>query len=120
MRLEQVVLNLLNNARDAIQSERQGKARRAGGEIDVAVVDDRCAKSIRIVVADTGGGIPAAMMERIFEPFVTTKEAAKGTGLGLSISYGIVAEMGGTIEAKNVGKGARFAITLPVSPVPEH
>ena len=119
VRLEQVVLNLLNNARDAIVAQGQHEGRGASGEIDVAVIDDGRANAIRIVVADSGGGVPAAVMERIFDPFVTTKEEGKGTGLGLSISYGIIAEMGGTIEAKNAGKGARFEITLPVRLDPE-
>ncbi len=119
VRLEQVVLNLLNNARDAIVAQGQHEGRGASGEIDVAVIDDGRANAIRIVVADSGGGVPAAVMERIFDPFVTTKEEGKGTGLGLSISYGIIAEMGGTIEAKNAGKGARFEITVPVRVDPE-
>ena len=119
VRLEQVVLNLLNNARDAIVAQGRHEGRGASGEIDVAVIDDGRANAIRIVVADSGGGVPAAVMERIFEPFVTTKEEGKGTGLGLSISYGIIAEMGGTIEAKNAGKGARFEITVPVRVDPE-
>ncbi len=119
VRLEQVVLNLLNNARDAIVAQGQHEGRGASGEIDVAVIDDGRANAIRIVVADSGGGVPAAVMERIFEPFVTTKEEGKGTGLGLSISYGIIAEMGGTIEAKNAGKGARFEITVPVRVDPD-
>ncbi len=119
VRLEQVVLNLLNNARDAIVAQGQHEGRGASGEIDVAVIDDGRANAIRIVVADSGGGVPAAVMERIFDPFVTTKEEGKGTGLGLSISFGIIAEMGGTIEAKNAGKGARFEITLPVRVDPD-
>ena len=62
---------------------------------------------------DTGGGIPEAAMSRIFEPFFTTKEVGDGTGLGLSVSYGIITDMGGTIDAANARDGAVFTITLP-------
>ncbi len=62
---------------------------------------------------DTGGGIPEAAMLHIFEPFFTTKEVGEGTGLGLSVSYGIITDMGGTIDATNAQDGAVFTITLP-------
>ena len=65
--------------------------------------------------ARTGGGVPKGQISRIFEPFYTTKETGKGTGLGLSISYGIVTDMGGTIEVANVDGGAEFVISLPVA-----
>ncbi len=71
--------------------------------------------SVRLVVEDSGGGIPETIIKRVFEPFFTTKETGKGTGLGLSISYGIVSDMGGVIEAANSGDGARITITLPVA-----
>ncbi len=54
-------------------------------------------------------------MDRIFEPFVTTKDRDKGTGLGLSVSYGIIMDLGGTIKARNVDGGAEFTITLPAA-----
>ncbi len=116
VRLEQVMLNLLNNARDAILANPRPStlARRARRKVDVKVVDDRRGKVIRISVIDNGGGIPEQVLGRMFEPFFTTKEVGKGTGLGLSISYGIIAEMGGTIEARNVRNKACFEITLPV------
>ena len=65
--------------------------------------------------AVTGGGTPEATMSRIFEPFFTTKEVGKGTGLGLSISYGIINDMGGTIEAATTNDGAALPITLPAA-----
>ncbi|HEC60848.1 MAG TPA: PAS domain S-box protein, partial [bacterium] len=91
---EQVILNLLTNARDAIQSYDQLKEKR----IRLAV-ETEDSENIKVIVEDTGGGIPDNVVERIFEPFFTTKEIGMGTGLGLSVSYGIVRDMGGTIEA---------------------
>ena len=83
-------------------------------EIRLTMEDDGVSDRIRLVVTDTGGGIPETALERIFDPFFTTKEVGQGTGLGLSISYGIVTDMGGMIEAENVEGGARFTITLRV------
>jgi C4-dicarboxylate-specific signal transduction histidine kinase len=70
-------------------------------------------KGVHISAEDAGGGIPADVLPRIFEPFYTTKEIGKGTGLGLSVSYGIIKDMNGTIVADNINGGARFTITLP-------
>jgi PAS domain S-box-containing protein len=109
VQMEQVILNLLTNARDAIR-ENPADAERT---ITLAV-DDTGADAVRISVTDTGGGIPENALNRIFEPFYTTKELNKGTGLGLSVSYGIVRDMGGAIAAENAGGGARLTITLPV------
>ena len=102
--LQQVVLNLVTNAWDAVAS---------GGEvmIETGVTDDPPA--IRLVVADTGRGIEPATLPRIFDPFFSTKP--KGTGLGLSITDGIVREHGGTIEVESTpGRGTRFTLTFPV------
>lgn len=102
--LQQVFLNLLNNAFAAVSD---------GGGIEIHVErvgDDRVA----VRIADDGCGIPRANIERIFEPFFTTKEGS-GTGLGLSITYGIVRKLGGTIEVESeVGSGTRFTVVLPV------
>ena len=99
VQFEPVVRNLLTNARDAI---------------DLEVLDDPGADTLRIRVRDTGSGIPEAAMGRIFEPFFTTREVGNGTGPGLSISYGIVTGMGGALEARNVDDGAEITISLPV------
>jgi len=129
--LEQVIMNLAVNARDAIQEH--GGGEQATGTLSFATrhVD---ADDIRrmdseiippgdytvLVVEDTGGGIPRRVMAKIFEPFFTTKEQGKGTGLGLSTVYGIVKQSGGFIFAENVqdgaggGRGARFTVYLPV------
>ena len=105
IQMEQVVLNLLTNARDAM-SERDGESK-----ITLRVFSDH--KDVHIISEDTGGGIAEEALPRIFEPFYTTKEMGKGTGLGLSVGYGIVRDMDGTIRAENIGDGARFSITLP-------
>jgi signal transduction histidine kinase/uncharacterized membrane protein YqjE len=103
---EQVLLNIINNARDAI------KSRGAQGEIRITVSkrDDQCV----ITASDSGGGIPEEIIDRVFEPFFTTKAPNEGTGLGLSVSYGIVEDMGGHITVKNTELGAEFEMTLPL------
>ena len=107
IQMEQVILNLLTNARDAMaENDRESK-------ITLRVFEDD--KGVHIISEDTGGGIPEDVLSRIFEPFYTTKEMGKGTGLGLSVSYGIVRDMYGTIIAENIGYGARFTITLPIA-----
>lgn len=109
--LEQVLANLLRNARDAIEARgREAAAARREIRIEARRAGPGM---VAIRVADTGGGIPAAVMERLFEPFVTTKDVEHGTGLGLSICHGLVRAMGGTIVAENGAEGAVFTITLP-------
>jgi histidine kinase len=114
-RLEQVIINLLVNARDAIEDKvESGKGRRGEDKIYIRTFSD--SKTVRIEVMDTGLGIPEAVMGKIFEPFFTTKRPGKGTGLGLSISYGIVKDFGGTIQASSEKeRGARFVIEFPIS-----
>ena len=105
IQMEQVVINLLTNARDAMSEK--GTA----STIILRIFSDP--KNIHITSEDTGGGIAQNALTRIFEPFYTTKEMGKGTGLGLSVGYGIIRDMGGTITAENINDGARFTITLP-------
>jgi C4-dicarboxylate-specific signal transduction histidine kinase len=112
--LEQVLANLLLNARDALATRPAGTPRRiriTAGPGPEGVV--------RLTVADTGGGIAPEVMARLFEPFVTTKGPDKGTGLGLSICHGLIQAMGGNIEAQNDAEGAVFTITLPSAPAGE-
>ena len=127
--LEQVIINLGVNARDAIQAKRGGgKGRLTMVTRRVTAADVRRMKSdvvpigdyTVLIVEDTGGGIPPEHLTKIFEPFFTTKEMGKGTGLGLSTVYGIVKQSGGFIFVDNVAgedgrpRGARFTIYLPV------
>ncbi|UYH56256.1 response regulator [Qipengyuania sp. SS22] len=132
--LEQVIINLAVNARDAMQMNaiKRGKqdwkgsltlaTRRVSARdvrkmgIDIMPADDYTV----LIVQDTGGGIPDEHLNKIFEPFFTTKEQGKGTGLGLSTVYGIVKQSNGFIFADNVQGpdgtliGARFTMYLPV------
>ncbi|MBX8522156.1 PAS domain-containing protein [Pseudomonas cichorii] len=109
--LEQVLINLMVNARDALLSRRE-KDRDFEPWIGLGVEEDE--NIIRLSVQDNGGGIDPRLLERIFEPFFTTKPVGVGTGLGLSVSYGIVDQMGGQLSVSNVDEGARFQIELPI------
>jgi C4-dicarboxylate-specific signal transduction histidine kinase len=108
IQLEQVFINLLTNARDALEDVTDEPKR-----IRVASTLER--DRIEIVFADNGPGIPPALAQRVFDPFFTTKEVGTGTGLGLSITYSIVKEHGGEISiSQSAGGGATFCIELPV------
>jgi len=112
-RLEQVFVNLLINARDAI--EKKGEQRDRKEEAKRITLRTKAEDAmVTIEVTDTGTGIPEALLDRIFEPFFTTKKVGKGTGLGLSISYGIVQDYDGTIKVESKeGEGATFIIRFP-------
>ncbi|MBN7118374.1 sensor histidine kinase [Ectopseudomonas oleovorans] len=107
IRIEQVILNLLHNALDAM----------AESETRILLVrivreDDGCLLSVE----DSGGGIAEETLGRVFEPFFTTKPVGQGLGLGLAVSYGIVRDLGGTLEAHNGELGAVFTLRLPAAP----
>jgi histidine kinase len=113
-RLEQVFINLVLNARDAIEERREREGLRVPGLIRVTTTgrDGRVMAS----VADNGLGVPDADKVRIFDPFFTTKDVGQGTGLGLSISYGIVRDYDGTIAVKDrPGGGALFELSFPAA-----
>ncbi|WP_431268103.1 ATP-binding protein [Dankookia sp. P2] len=109
--LEQVLVNLLGNARDAMEALPADRPRR----VRLSALE-AAPGTVTLTVADTAGGIPEAVMARLFEPFVSTKDADRGTGLGLSICHGLVRAMGGEITARNDGAGAVFTITLAAAP----
>ena len=113
--LEQVLINLAVNARDAMPEG--GTLTIATSRAEVAEAPGRTGGTVaRIVVSDNGRGMSAEVRARVFEPFFTTKEAGRGTGLGLSIVFGVVHQMGGTIDLwSEPGQGARFTIDLPVT-----
>ena len=117
-KLEQVILNLLSNARDAAAA-RADRAAREGREfvpeVSVGVAEDRKTGTVILSVTDNGGGVPEDVLDEIFDPFFTTKAEGQGTGLGLSISYSIIDTMGGRIEVRNAEDGARFDVILPVA-----
>lgn len=112
-RLEQVVINLLINARDAIE-ERWKDAVPLADDKKIYISSDFTDDEVVIEICDTGPGIPDPIQARLFEPFFTTKDVGKGTGLGLSISYGIVKDYNGNISASTKEDlGACFTITFP-------
>lgn len=110
--LEQVLINLMVNARDALLSKRE---KDSSFKPWISIYAERDEQSVRLWVEDNGGGIDPRLLERIFEPFFTTKPIGIGTGLGLSVSYGIIDNMGGQLSVRNSAQGARFCIELPVA-----
>ena len=109
--LQQVLLNLLNNAIDAI-TERHGCE---GGELSIQAGPDTNGR-VKISVRDNGAGISPDNLKKIFAPFFTTKPPGKGTGLGLYVCYGIIEGMGGTMEVESQrGVGTTFVVRLPAS-----
>jgi nitrogen-specific signal transduction histidine kinase/ActR/RegA family two-component response regulator len=127
--IHQVLMNLCANAVHAMKS---------GGTVTVTVADETldaprpvvtstlpAGRYVRVAVADTGSGIPQAVLERIFDPFFTTKEVGVGTGLGLSLVHGIVTELGGGIAVDSrLGADTVFTVYLPwhayvAAPAPE-
>jgi len=106
IRLEQVLINLLHNALDAMAERPQRRLR---------ILCERAGDVWQLSVADNGGGIPGEQLDQVFEPFFTTKPVGQGLGLGLAVSYGIVRDMGGTLEVSNDEQGAVFTLTLPAA-----
>jgi len=104
IRLEQVLINLLRNALDAMADKRYKR-------LEIRIESD--GELWRLSVLDSGGGIAEADLAKVFDPFFTTKPVGEGLGLGLAISYGIVHEAGGQLQAENLPGGARLNLTLP-------
>jgi two-component system NtrC family sensor kinase len=106
--LQQALFNVMTNAEQALDGTR-------GGRIEIATTVEASLGMLLITIRDTGPGIPAQVLPRIFEPFYTTKEVGKGIGLGLAIAYGIIQEHGGEIIATNhPDGGALFKVALPI------
>jgi PAS domain S-box-containing protein len=105
--LEQVLINLMVNARDVLLEKKPAQAW-------IALRGESDGQQLRLWVEDSGGGIEPRLLERIFEPFFTTKPAGVGTGLGLAVSYRIVESMGGVLSVSNAPQGACFLIELPL------
>jgi len=113
--LQQVFLNVINNAQQAMTEARGSKPSK------LRVRSSRADGAILVEFGDNGPGMDQETLERIFDPFFTTKDPGKGTGLGLSVSYGIVNEHGGRIWARSgPGEGSTFLIELPVREAEEH
>ena len=110
---EQVVLNLVVNARQALEALLESSPGRSAPHLTVRTRAEQ--GRVQLEVIDDGPGIPASHRERIWDPFWTTKVEVEGTGLGLSVVHGIVTVHGGTIEVDSEpGEGTRFVVTLPV------
>lgn len=106
--IQQVLLNIINNARQAIE------AHQPSGKISIKT--ESCEPNIRITISDNGPGISPENLRKIFDPFFTTKEVGKGTGLGLSLCYGLIKEHGGDIiPMSKPGEGATFVVELPIA-----
>jgi signal transduction histidine kinase len=112
--LEQVFLNIITNARDAVLEARTDESTKGLIEVSTGAFGKN-REWVEVLVRDTGKGLDRKDLDRIFEPFFTTKEVGKGTGLGLSISHGIVKEHGGTISVTGTGsEGTVFSVHLPI------
>jgi signal transduction histidine kinase len=104
-RLNQVLMNLIVNAVEAIE-----------GDGKIVITTSQTPESFQISVRDSGAGIPAAIQSKIFDPFFTTKPIGKGTGLGLAISYGIIQDHRGSIEVTSAeGAGTEFTVRIPLN-----
>lgn len=121
--LEQVMINLVVNARDAMHNSGTIRIETEAVTLDTDLARDQAVvpagKYALIQVADTGTGIPAANLRKIFEPFYTTKKQGEGTGLGLSTAYGIIKQSGGFIFVDStLGQGTVFTIYFPIHAQP--
>jgi CheY-like chemotaxis protein len=121
--MEQVILNLVVNARDAMPGGGQLRVvteRVQLGEEQARLnLEARAGELVCLTISDTGTGIAPEVLPRIFEPFFTTKDVGKGTGRGLATVYGIVKQHQGWIEVSSeVGKGTTFRVFIPTIPTP--
>ncbi|HLP16121.1 MAG TPA: ATP-binding protein [Bacteroidota bacterium] len=104
--IQQSILNILLNARDAMPD---------GGSIAISTAVNPHDRTVTLSVTDTGTGMDVSVKQHIFEPFYTTKESGKGTGLGLSVVYGVMKSHNGSVSVTSTpGKGSTFALTFPL------
>ena len=107
-----VLLNLINNAFYAVNEK--AKLRADSYEPLVSVNTKRKGNKVEIKIEDNGNGIPQKILDKIFQPFFTTKPTGEGTGLGLSLSYDIIKAHGGEIKVETrEGEGSEFIVQLP-------
>lgn len=118
--LEQVLLNLISNAKDAISDRATRFKKSCSGRISISIEDEARDKCVIVRVSDDGGGIPEDVIERIFDPFFTLKDVGKGTGLGLSICRTLLTDIGATLRVENDNEGAVFEIALIASAAELH
>lgn len=114
--LGRVILNLITNGFHAVSEKK--KTQLNGYEPTVTVITRKAGDKVKITVQDNGNGIPPNIIDKIFQPFFTTKPSGQGTGLGLSMSYDIVTKVhGGKIDVDTrPGEGTSFIITIPIQP----
>ena len=103
---EQIFLNLINNAIDAMESSTEKVLL-----INTEIIED---KKISVTIGDTGSGIPQEVMEKLYDPFFTTKDPNKGTGLGMSLVKSYIKECNGTIDCKSVKGDTKFTVTFDI------
>jgi C4-dicarboxylate-specific signal transduction histidine kinase len=115
--LEQILLNLISNARDAVLDRMERRHEKRGGRISIGIEDAGVGDQVTLRISDNGGGIPDDVIERVFDPFFTLKEVGSGTGLGLSICRTLLSDMHGSMRVRNDAEGAIFEIALPASQV---
>jgi signal transduction histidine kinase len=120
--VQQVLMNIWTNSIEAMADTggvlriKLTKEEQAEEQAFAAEPQQTTTPYIRLTVSDTGGGMSEATLERIFEPYFTTKETGKGSGLGLAVVYGIVKKHGGMIKVENVsGQGVTFSVFFPVA-----
>jgi signal transduction histidine kinase len=114
-RLRQVVVNMISNARNALRDKRSGDKT---FRIAARGIRHGSDEFVRIEFLDNGVGIAQEDLDRVFDPFFTTRRESGGTGLGLSLAFGIVQEYGGTISLESrKGEFARFVVQIPAAGV---
>src|SRR5690606_38967798 len=108
--LGQVLMNLLTNALHAVRDRREPR---------IVVRTRRDGDHVVLAVQDNGPGVDPSVVDRLFDPFVTTKPAGEGTGMGLAICWTIVREHGGDLGVDSSPEGAVFHVRLPIARRPE-